>query len=164
VTKLEETAGDTSDRTLGPLVVAYLKTVDSLRIVNVETTLEQREKSNVYSGIGLILAALSLATAATDFEESFKATLTGVFAAAGGLVTALNGKFRHEEDATISAVCSRIAEAELLSFRQPKDLQEFHARQNAFNKVWTDSGCASTQIRRGVTPDPKPKNRAQGQP
>jgi hypothetical protein len=156
VIQLDSTAGEKPEEALPKLVRAYVATVDSLRIVNVEAALEQGEKSNVYTTVGLILGAVALGFAATDLDESLKATLTGLSAAAGGLVASLNARFRHEEDATISAVCSRIAESELLSFRQPSKIADLHTRQEAFNSIWTDSGCGSTQIRRGVTPDPKP--------
>ncbi len=50
----------------------------------------------------LLLSAGSLGVAATGIEDGEKATITGILAAGGGLLTALNAKFRHEEDATLS--------------------------------------------------------------
>lgn len=138
-----------TDDTLKVLIPAYVETLDSLRILNIETTVEQRRKRDVLQGLSMGFSALSLGIASTEMEDGVKASITGALAALGGLFTGLNAKFRHEEDAAVSEVCTKLAEGELITFVFPPNVDSLRSRINRFNDSWKEAGCGGAQVRKG---------------
>lgn len=151
VTALVQAGTTSSDKTLQLMLPAYVQTVDSLRILNIETTVEQRRKRDVLQGLSMGFSALSLGIASTEIEDGVKASITGALAALGGLFTGLNAKFRHEEDAAVSEVCTKLAESELLTMAValPPTADSLKGRMTTFDKTWKEAGCGGAQVRKG---------------
>ena len=159
VTAAVNAAQLSSDTSLKLLVPAYVQTVDSLRVLNIETTVEQRRKRDVLQGLSMGFSALSLGIASTEIEDGVKASITGALAALGGLFTGLNAKFRHEEDAAVSEVCTKLAESELLTLAiaLPPTVDSLQSRMTTFDKTWKEAGCGGAQVRKGKKQGPAKK-------
>jgi hypothetical protein len=151
--KLE--AQKSSDEKVKEVVPNYIKALDSLRIINLEAVLTQRRKRDWYLSGALGFSAGAAITAASNMDDGDKAALTGVFAAVGGLLTALNAKFRHDEDAALSETCAKLSEKELIGFRIPANMDTFYTQREDFAKRWKEAECPAAQTRLGAWPTQK---------
>jgi len=155
VAALRLEAQKSSDGQVKEVVPLYIDALDSLRILNLEAALTQRRKRDWYLSGALGFSAGAAITAASNMDDGDKATLTGVFAALGGLLTALNAKFRHDEDAGLSETCAKLAERELIGFKIPANTTDFQTQREDFAKRWKEAECPAAQTRLGAWPTQK---------